>query len=151
MNCNRVLWLANCIPSGTVCAALLLTLACSGCQPAAPKGGGAPAPKAEEPDAPKGDAIADPVLREAREQVDALLTDLLAGKFDQDEFLGRVAKKLKGYQSWSIKSQQLVREGAADFRGILMAPGSRARFDIHFVKQESGKWAIGRFGGPNPE
>src|SRR5262245_31293680 len=123
MNRNRGLWLAICIPSGRVCAALLQTLACASCQPAAPKGGGAPAPTAEEPDAPKGDAIADPVLREAREQLDALLTDLLAGKLDQDEFLGRVAKKLKGYQSWSIKSQRLVREGAAGFRGILTASG----------------------------
>jgi hypothetical protein len=31
-----------------------------------------------------------------------------------------------------------------------MGQGGRARFDIHFVKQESGKWEIGGFGGPNP-
>src|SRR3954453_6740040 len=118
MKSDQVLWLAICIPRGTVCAALLLALACTGCQPAAPKGGGAPAPMAEEPEAPKAEAIADPVLREAREQVDAVLTDLLAGKLDQDENLAPVARKLKGYQSWSIKSQQLVRDGVVDFRGI---------------------------------
>jgi hypothetical protein len=150
MNNSRVLWLANYIPSGTIRAALLLTLACTGCQPEAPKGG-VPAPKVEEPDAPKGDAIADPVLREAREQVDAVLTDMLAGKHDQDEFLGRIATKLRGYQSWSIKSQQVVREGAVEFRGILIGPGGRARFNLHYVKQKNGKWAIGAFVGPNPE
>jgi hypothetical protein len=144
-------WLAYYILRHTACAVLLFALACTGCQPAAPKGGGAPAPKAEEPDAPKGEAIADPVLREAREQVEAVLADLLAGKLDQDESLVPVARKLKGYQSWSIKSQKLVRDGAVDFRGILTAPGGRASFDVHLVKQVSGKWAIGTFSGPNPE
>lgn len=145
------LWLVNVVLRITPCAALLCVLACSGCQPAAPKGGGAPKPKAEEPDAPKGEAIVDPKLREAREQVDAILDGLLAGKFDQDENLAPIAKKLKGYQSWSIKSQQMVRDTEADFRGILIAPPGRARFDVHFVKQASGKWAIGTFGGPTPE
>jgi len=119
--------LSKCILRSSVWATLLVTVACAGCQPAAPKGGGAPAPKAEEPDAPKGEAIADPVLREARDQVDAVLKDLLAGKLDQDENFAPVARKLKGYQSWSIKSQQLARDGAADFRGVLTAPGARAR------------------------
>jgi hypothetical protein len=143
--------LANHVLRGSAWAMLLLAVVCAGCQPEAPKGGGAPGPKAEEPDVPKGEAIADPVLREAREQLDAVLADLLAGKLDQDEFLGRIATKLKGYQSWSIKSQQIVREGAADFRGVLSAPAGRARFEVHFVKQANGKWAIGAFSGPNPE
>ena len=134
----------------TACATML-AFACAGCQPPAPKGGGAPAPKAKEPDAPKGEAIADPVLREAREQLDTVLAHLLAGKLDQDESFAPVARKLKGYQSWSIKSQQLVPDGAADFRGVLTAPGAQARFDIHFVKQANGKWAIATFSGPNPE
>jgi hypothetical protein len=134
-----------------VCAGLLIALVAVGCEGERPTAPAPAAPKAGEPDAPKGDAIADPVLREAREQLDMVLTDLLTGKFDQDESFAPVARKLKGYQSWSIKSQQLVRDGAVNFRGILTAPGGRARFDIHFVKQESGKWAIGTFGGPNPE
>ncbi len=49
---------------GVTLTALLLTLACPGCRPAAPVGPG-PAPKAQELDTPKGEAIADPVLREA--------------------------------------------------------------------------------------
>jgi hypothetical protein len=117
----------------------------------AEQSGDTSAPQAEELDAPTGEAIADPVLREARAQVDEVLADLLAGKLDQDEKVAPVARKLKGYQSWSIKSQQLVQDGAADFRGVLTAPGARASFDIHFVKQGSGKWAIGTFGGPIEE
>ena len=134
-------------------ATVSLALAVMGCQPAAPGGGGvpAPAPQAEQPDAPKGEAIADPVLREAREQADAILDGLLAGKFEQDQDLWPVARKLKGYQSWSIKSQKIVREGAADFQGVLRSPAGRARFDMTFVKQMSGKWAIGAFSGPNSE
>jgi hypothetical protein len=151
MESDYVRRLGTGILCGSAWAVLLLAVACAGCQPAAPKSGGGPAPKAVEPDAPKREAIADPVLREAREQVDAVLTDLLAGKFDQDENLAPIARKLKEYRSWSIKSQQLVREGAADFRGLLTAPGCQASFDIHFVKQARGKWAIGTLGGPNAE
>jgi hypothetical protein len=132
-------------------AGLLFTLVC-GCGPAARgPAGAAPAAKPLEPDAPEGEAIADPVLREAREQADAILDGLLAGKFDQDQELWPVARKLKGFQSASIKSEEIVRAGAADFRGILIGPAGRARFDMHLVKQKNGKWAVGTFGGPNPE
>ncbi len=83
--------------------------------------------------------MADPVLREAREQADATLGGLLAGKYDNDPNLAPVARKVKGYQSCSIKSQQIVREGAADFRGTLTGPAGRARFDMTLVKQASGR------------
>jgi hypothetical protein len=95
--------------------------------------------------------VADPALREAREQADAILAGLLGGKLDNDPDLSPVARKLKGYQSCAIKAQQLVRDGAADFRGVLTGPAARARFDMTLVKQSSGKWAIGTFSGPNPE
>jgi hypothetical protein len=132
---------------------VFVALAGTGCRPAAPGGGGGPAaaPKAEEPDAPKGEAVPDPTLREARDQADAILGGLLAGKLDNDPDLSPVARKLKGYQSYAIKSQQLVRDGAADLRGVLTGPGARARFDMTLVKQADGKWAVGSFSGPNPE
>jgi hypothetical protein len=95
--------------------------------------------------------VGDSALREARDQADAVLGGLLAGKFDDDPDLWPVARKLKGYQSCAIKSQQLVREGAADFRGVLTGPAVRARFDMSLMKQANGKWAIGTFSGPNPE
>jgi hypothetical protein len=110
-----------------------------------------PGPQAQEPDAPKGEAIADPVLREGREQADAILNGLLAGRFDQDQDLSPVARKLNGYQFWSIKSQKIVREGAAQFQGVLSSPTGRARFDMLLVKQVSGRWAVGSFSGPNPD
>jgi hypothetical protein len=91
------------------------------------------------------------VLREGREQADAILDGLLAGKLDQDQDLSPVARKVKGYQSWSITSQNIVREGAADFQGVLSSPAGRARFDMLLVKQMSGNWAVGTFSGPNPE
>jgi hypothetical protein len=87
----------------------------------------------------------------AREQADATLGGLLAGKFDNDADLSPVARKLKGYQSASVKSQKIVRDGAAEFGGVLTGPASRARFDMTLVKQASGKWAVGTFSGPNLE
>jgi hypothetical protein len=108
-------------------------------------------PAADGPDAPKGEAIADPVLREAREQADHILDGLFAGKFDQDQDLWPVARKLKGYRSGSVRSQAVVREGAAEFRGVLTGPAGRARFTMTLVKQANGTWAVGTFSGPNPE
>jgi hypothetical protein len=106
---------------------------------------------ADGPDAPRGEAIADPVLRQAREEADSILDGLLAGKFDQDQDLWPVARKVKGFQSWAIKSQKVVREGAAEFQGVLTRPGDAAGFKVTLVKQASGKWAVGAFSGPNPE
>jgi hypothetical protein len=106
---------------------------------------------ADGPDAPAGEAIADPVLRQAREQADSILDGLLAGKFDQDQNLWPVARKLKGLQSWAIKSQKVVREGAAEFQGVLTSPEGAARFKVTLVKQASGTWAVGTFSGPNQE
>ncbi len=94
--------------------------------------------------------MADPVLREAREQADEILGSLLAGKFDNDPDLWPVARKVKGYRSCTIKSQKIVREGAADFRGVLDSPTGRARFEMTLVKQVGGKWAVGTFSGPDP-
>ena len=98
-----------------------LALFANGCRPAAPVGGGAPAaaPRAEESDAAHGEAVADPALREAREQADEVLGRLLAGEFDKDPDLWPVARKLKGFRSCKIKSQKIKREGAAEFRGVL--------------------------------
>jgi hypothetical protein len=130
-----------------------LALTVAGCRPAAPGGGGAPAPapQAEEPDSPKGEAIADPALREARDQADAVLAGLLAGKFDQDPDLWPAARKLKGYQSAAVKSQKLTGENAAEFEGALSGSAGRARFGLLLVKQQSGKWAVATFSGPYPE
>ena len=107
--------------------------------------------EADGPDAPKGEAIADPVLRQARVQADSLLDGLLAGKFDQDQDLWPVARKLKGFTSWAIKSQKIVREGTAEFQGVLTRPEGAAQFKVTLVKQASGEWAVGAFSGPNLE
>jgi hypothetical protein len=146
MDSSIVAWAA-----GLVLVSLAFSI--TGCRPGAPAGGGAPvpAPQVEEPDAPKGEAVADPAIREARDQADAIFGGLLAGKFDNDPDLSPVARKVKGYQSYSIKSQKIVRAGAADFHGVLTGPAGRARFDMTLMKQVSGNWAIGRFSGPNPE
>jgi hypothetical protein len=104
---------------------------------------------ADLPDAPKGEAIPDPRLRQAREQLDRILEGLLAGRFDQDQDLWPVARKLKGYQSWAIKSQRMVREGTAEFQGILSGSGTAARFTVTLVQHASGQWAVGAFSGPD--
>ena len=128
---------------------LLVALTSAGCRPAVP-GMGGPAPP-EEPDAPRAEAIADPELRQAREQADATLGGLLAGRLDADPNLSPVAQKLKGYQSYAIKSQEPVRAGAAEFGGLLTGPKGRARFRMVLVKQSGGGWAVGTFSGPDPE
>jgi hypothetical protein len=102
-----------------------------------------------EVEAPKGKAIADPVLRESREQANAILDGLLAGKFDQDPDLSPVARKLKGFGSSLITSQKLVRNDAAEFGATFTSPAGRAGFDMMLVKQVSGKWAVAKFSGPN--
>ena len=124
----------------------------TGCRPAVPAGGNpSKSAQAEEPDAPSAEAITDPVLREARVQADTTLSGLLAGQFDKDPDLWPIASKLKTFQTYSIKSQKIVREGAANFQGLLRNGVGRAHFDITFVKQSNGKWAIGTASGPNPE
>jgi hypothetical protein len=132
---------------------LLVALVLAGCRPAAPGGGGAPAPAppAEAPDAPRGEAIPDPALREARDRADAILAGLLAGTFDQDPDLWPAARKLKGYQACAVKSQKVARENFAEFEGVLTGPAGRARFGLLLVKQQSGQWAVATFSGPYPE
>jgi hypothetical protein len=128
---------------------ILVTVILAGCRPAVP--GRAVLAPAEELDAPNAEAIGDPELRQAREQADATLGGLLAGKLEAHPSLSPVAKKLKGYQSYAVKSQQIVRDGTAEFRGLLSAPSGRVRFDLTLVKQADGRWAVGTFSGPNPE
>jgi hypothetical protein len=93
----------------------------------------------------------DPVLREAREQADAILTDLLAGELDSDPDLWPVARKLMGYDLYSVKSQKLDSDGAAQFGGMLTSSTGRASFEMMLVKQQSDKWAVATFSGPNLE
>src|SRR5262245_42404593 len=76
-------------------------------------------PASDESSVPKGKAIADPLLRQARDAADALLLGLLQGQFDQDESLSMVAEKLIGYTSWSITSQTTSGQRTAEFKGML--------------------------------
>src|SRR5262249_45591160 len=152
--------------------AVLLGLACLGVVGLALVGGFswrmAPAPPAATPrpppapppvdedvkevrEAPKGDAVADPVLREARASADATLSGLLAGQFDDDDALRPVARKLNGFTSATITEQDASRKDGrevADFKGFVRGPGGSASFQMHLVKQVNGKWAIGWFRGP---
>jgi hypothetical protein len=93
----------------------------------------------------------DAALREARKQADAILTDLLAGKLDNDPALSPVARKLKGYDVYSIESQKIDSDRAAHFGGMLSRSAGRARFEMVLVKQQSGNWAVATFSGPNLE
>jgi hypothetical protein len=135
--------------AGLAIATMCLTL--MGCGQAGPGDKVAvPEARAEEPDAPIGWAIADPKLREARWQNDAILTELFAGKAEGAD-LARIAEKTKKFRAFSVKSQKMIREGAAEFAGVLSGPDARAGFRLTLVKQDDGKWAIATFSGPNPE
>jgi len=126
---------------------VLVALTLAGCRPAAPTGGAGP----DEPDAPTGAAVADPELRQARQRADVTLDWLLGGKLDKDPDLSPVTQKVKGYNSYAIKAQRVVREGTAEFRGVLSGPSGRARFALTLVRQSDGRWAVGAFSGPDPE
>ena len=106
--------------------------------------------RAEEPDAPVGEAIADPKLREARKENDAILSECSPAKA-RDRVSRGLIEKTKGFQSFSVKSQKLVRDDAAEFGGILKGPKGQAGFRLTLVKQTGGRWAIATFSGPNPE
>jgi hypothetical protein len=125
-------------------------------RPAAPMPTTAPPPPGdgtkEIREAPKGDAIADPDLREARAAADATLDGLLAGKFDDDEALRAVARKVKGFTSATVTDQKTSREDGlevADFWGFVGGPRGFTPFQMRLVKQANGKWAVGWFRGPD--
>jgi hypothetical protein len=155
MQRQAVDWRAKtCTRWGVCCTAGILLAGAFGCGQSATAltagaAGNATVPSADETAAPKGMAIADPVLREAREQADALLQDLLQGNFDQDENLALVAEKVKGYTSWSVQSQAIAGKGKAEFKGTLSGPAGKAHFRMLLVKQAAGQWAVGIFSGPN--
>jgi hypothetical protein len=130
----------------------MLLAAAIGCgQSATPVGNTSIMAAADEAAAPKGNAIADPALREARDQADEVLHGLLVGMFDQDENLAVVAEKVKGYTSWSIRSQKIVKGGMAEFQGMLSSPAAKATFTMLLVKQTGGQWAVAMFSGPYPQ
>ena len=108
-------------------------------------------PAATFVEAPKGEAIDDPVLREARAATEEIFTDLLAGKAQDDSGSARIAEKIGGYKAAVITSQKMTSKDAAQFEGKLMGPPGRASFQATVVKQQNGHWAIGAFSGPNPD
>ncbi|HEX3314841.1 MAG TPA: hypothetical protein VHR72_08130, partial [Gemmataceae bacterium] len=128
-----------------------MCLSLAGCGQAGPGGKVAvPVRRAEEPDAPVGDAVADPKLREARTANDAILVELLTGK-GEGSGQARLIEKTKDFRTFSVKSQKLVRDDTAEFGGLLNGPKGRAGFRLTLVKQTGGRWAIATFSGPNPE
>jgi hypothetical protein len=108
-------------------------------------------PASGESSVPKGKAIADPLLRQARDAADALLLGLLQGQFDQDESLSVVAEKLRGYTSWSITSQTTTGQRTAEFKAMVSNAVGKATFRMTLVKHASGQWAISKFIGPTPQ
>ena len=125
---------------------LVVAVGCSGSAPTA----ASVAPASDAASAPKGNAIPDPVLRQARDEAEAILLGLLSEEFDQDENLALVAENMKGYTSWSVKSQTLARPGAAEFKGTVDSPQGSAKFTMTLVKQAGGQWAVATFSGPYP-
>jgi hypothetical protein len=90
-------------------------------------------------------------LAAAQASATSILDGLLAGQYDTDAGLSPVARKVKGFTSWSVTAQKKEPGGAAGwhFTGTLNAPRP-ASFDLYLVKQEAGGWAVGSFSGPNP-
>ena len=98
----------------------------------------------------KKDDSADPLVKEARADTEAVLNGLLAGKYDDDRDFAPVARKVKGYESWSIDRQEIDRDSprAVNFHGTLEGPRGEATFVAGMRKQRNGKWMIGYFSGP---
>ena len=93
------------------------------------------------------------LVKEARRDTEATLSDLCAGKYDNDPQFAPVARKVKGFRSWSIETQEIVPNlpKAVRFGGTLKGPNGEATFTATMVKQQNGKWMIGTFEGPNPK
>jgi hypothetical protein len=119
---------------------------CVACRPAA-------TPKVAVPAVPKQDDADNPLVKDARPDMDSTLNDLLAGKYDNDDSYAPIARKVKGFKSWSIDSQQVVPDlpKAVRFGGTLKGPTSEATFAATMVLQNNGKWMIGSFEGPYPK
>jgi hypothetical protein len=97
---------------------------------------------------------ADPELRAAQAAATKALDALLAGALAPDDALAPVARKVAGYQTWSVTARTPAAgpPPAWDFSGTLTAPGrSPARFTVRMVKQQAGHWAVGSFRGPDPQ
>ena len=106
------------------------------------------------PGPPQTDDHDDPMVKEARSDTEAILNDLLAGKLDNDTSLAPVARKLKGFRSWSIERENIDPSHdpkAVKFTGTLKGPQGEATFVAMMVKQQNGKWMIGSFTGPDPK
>src|SRR5262249_14127225 len=97
----------------------VLVIVAVGCGESSPPHTTSVTPASEQASLPKGTAIANPVLRQARDEADALLLGLLQGQFDEDENLSLVAEKLRGYTSWSITAQTATGQRTAQFKGTL--------------------------------
>ena len=94
----------------------------------------------------------DPVSLEARAMAGKIMDRLLTGQLEEgdESGLATVAKALKGFDAWVIESQQKAEQGRSTISGRLTGPSGQAGFSVVIVKQESGKWMVGTFSGPNP-
>ena len=134
-------------PAAFVVILLLgIEVGCTKPRPAPPKVSTAPIG-----DPKQKDDSDEPMVKEARSDTEVVLNDLLTGKLDNDPSLAPVARKLKGFQSWSIETQNIDRENpkTVKFRGTLKGPQGEATFVASMVKQQNGKWMIGYFQGPD--
>lgn len=95
----------------------------------------------------------DLTVKDARSDAEAVLNDLLAGKSDDDPNLAPLARKIKGFQSYAIETQNIDSDNpkAVKFNGTLIGPQIEATFVSWMVKQPNGRWMISHFQGPNPK
>jgi hypothetical protein len=144
-------------------AAVALLLAILGwVRPVAPMAAPAPPPvdwRAQDHIGPPiSVGVAEPLLHsenpeadEARAAAMNLLNDLMAGIQTEEQSVHQLASKLRGYRSCWIVSQQ--RDGVAPsswhFEGTLTGRDGNAAFGISLVKQQSGKWMVSSFSGPD--
>lgn len=133
--------------------AVLCVLFSDGCvKPVSvPPGGGNTSKPAEAKKKPLSD---DPMIKEARGELQTLLDGLMTGKFADDSKQGLwvVARKLRSYKSWSLESEGADRDllQAVSFRCIVEGPPGPASFTVLMVKQQNGKWMPGTMSGPDP-
>src|SRR4051812_29123055 len=116
----------------TVFTILLLFAFHGGCKPTMP-------PKAASPSAiPKKSVADNPLVKEALPDTEAILQDLLAGIYDDDPTLSPVARKVKGFQSWSFETLEPNPDlpPSVNFSGILKGPKGEADFTVLMVKQQ---------------
>jgi hypothetical protein len=105
---------------------------------------------APEPPQARKNTPDDPLVKQARADTEAFLTDLLAGKYDGDTNYAPVARRAKGYTQWTVDTWAVDPDSPETVfvSGKMSGPAGEATFAASVRRQQNGRWMAGTFSGP---